>query len=109
MSSLSEECSDEEPVPSNGYIEVNVPFHFDYRKAPKKFIGLLLKFSMIVSRDSQLGAKDIPSDFTSDDLDIPWHEQFSPEIFEQYVDGHPDFIRMKLFQPNLTRKEMLDA
>lgn len=88
------------------------PFLFDRRLLPKTYRGFELVICVeayemnTVSRDCSQ-----PREFDVEETDeqIGWHHAYNPERYEAFVDRCDDVIKMVLKQPNMTRKDMLDA
>ena len=84
-------------------IKISRPFIFDNRLVPKRYEGVQVK--------SQIQG-DLPEEFTIDRSNPDWAKQnyiWAPERFEKFVDRCGNEIKVKLENPKMTRKEMLDA
>ena len=80
-------------------IAVSVPFVFDQRNLPKKFMGLHVRVGTTEN--------SLPPEFQNLDRDKEYIWAY--QRFELYVDRHADTIRKTLDNPAMTREEMLDA
>jgi hypothetical protein len=84
-------------------IKISRPFIFDNRLVPKRYEGVQVK--------SQIQG-DLPEEFTFDRSNPDWAKQnyiWAPERFEKFVDRCGEEIKIKLENPTMNRKEMLDA
>lgn len=85
--------------PNQFAISISVPLVFDNRSMPKEFMGLLVRSSTQMD--------ELPEEFK--DLDPEKDYVWAYQRFEKYVENNEAAIRNKLNNPNLTKREMLDA
>lgn len=78
-------------------IMVAKPFIFDNRKLPKVYDGLEIKSKI---------EGDLPTEFK---VDVKKEYIWAPQRFEKFVDRCAEDIRKKFKNPEMSRKEMLDA
>jgi hypothetical protein len=84
-------------------ISVSHPFVFDHRLLPSKFEGTTVRSS---THD------DLPEEFQIDQSKLDWYEKeytWAPERFEKFVDRSIEELRKTFGDPNMSRKEILDA
>jgi hypothetical protein len=94
-----------DPKKKKHVIKISRPLVFDNRQLPKKFEGLDVKTNIQMSQE-------LPSEFKVNREQPDWFKKeyiWAPERFEKFVDRCSDEIRRNLGEPNMTKKEMLDA
>jgi hypothetical protein len=92
-----------DPVKRTHVINISRPFVFDMRGLPKKYEGLMVKGKI---------EGDLPEEFKIDRTKSDWQKReyiWAPERFEKFVDRCGETIRKQLGQPEMSKKEMLDA
>jgi len=94
-----------DPKKKKHVIKVSRPLVFDNRELPKKFEGLDIKTNIQLKGE-------MPAEFSVDRSNPEWFKKeyiWAPERFEKFVERCSDEIKKNLGNPNMTKKEMLDA
>jgi hypothetical protein len=94
-----------DPKKKKHVIKISRPLVFDNRQLPKKFEGLDVKTNIQMK-------EDMPSEFKVNRAKPDWFKKeyiWAPERFEKYVERCSDEIKKNLGNPNMSKKEMLDA
>ena len=86
-------------IGEHNVISISTPFIFDRTKLPDSFMGFDLRDGTPES--------EMPVEFQSIDSNTGYIWAY--QRFEDYVDHNAKLIRETLDNPNMTRKEMLDA
>jgi hypothetical protein len=92
-----------DPKKKTHIINISKPFLFDNRQLPKKYEGIAIKSKI---------EGNLPEEFSVDRSSPDWAKVnyiWAPERFEKYVDRCPDEIKKAFGNPDMDRKEMLDA
>jgi hypothetical protein len=95
-----------DPKKKKHVIKISRPLVFDNRQLPKKFEGLDVKTNI------QMNNQEMPSEFQVDRAQPDWFKKeyiWAPERFERFVERCSDEIKKGLGDPNMSKKEMLDA
>ena len=94
-----------DPKKKKHVIKISRPLVFDNRQLPKKFEGLDVKTNIQMK-------EEMPTEFKVNRATPDWFKKeyiWAPERFEKFVERCADDIKKDLGNPNMTRKEMLDA
>jgi len=86
-------------------IKISRPLVFDNRELPKRFEGLEVKTNIQMKTE-------MPTEFVVDRTNPEWFKKeyiWAPERFEKYVERCSAEIKKNLGNPEMTKKEMLDA
>lgn len=89
-----------DPKRKKHVIMISKPFLFDNRQLPKSYEGLDIKSKI---------EGGLPEEFKFDKDAAKKEYLWAPNKFEKYVDRCADEIRKQFGNPNMTKKEMLDA
>jgi hypothetical protein len=89
-----------DPKRKKHVIMISKPFLFDNRQLPKIYEGLEIKSKI---------EGNLPDEFKVDKTGVKKEYLWAPNKFEKYVDRCSDEIRKQFGNPNMSRKEMLDA
>jgi hypothetical protein len=89
-----------DPKRKKHVIMISKPFLFDNRQLPKIYEGLEIKSKI---------EGNLPDEFKVDKTAVKKEYLWAPNKFEKYVDRCSDEIRKQFGNPNMSRKEMLDA
>lgn len=94
-----------DPKKKKHVIKISRPLVFDNRELPKKFEGLEVKTNIQMKTE-------MPNEFKVDRTNPEWFKKeyiWAPERFEKFVERCSSEIKQNLGNPNMTKKEMLDA
>ena len=94
-----------DPKKKKHVIKISRPLVFDNRQLPKKFEGLDVKTNIQLKGE-------MPNEFQVNRNKPDWFKKeyiWAPERFEKFVERCSDEIRKDLGDPNMSKKEMLDA
>jgi len=109
----STEGPEEEVTPKTHSITAMRPFLFDRRWLPKSYKGYEVLDVVLSGYHDGTSQIDIPLphefDLQATDEPMSWADAVGPERYEAFVDRCGDVIRMVLHQPDMSRKDMLDA
>lgn len=89
-----------DPKRKKHVIMISKPFLFDNRQLPKSYEGLEIKSKI---------EGNLPEEFRIDRDAARKEYLWAPNKFEKYVDRCSDEIRKQFGNPEMSRKEMLDA
>jgi len=89
-----------DPKRKKHVIMISKPFLFDNRQLPKSYEGLDIKSKI---------EGGLPEEFKFDKEAVKKEYLWAPVKFEKYVDRCEEEIRKQFGNPNMTKKEMLDA
>jgi hypothetical protein len=89
-----------DPKRKKHVIMISKPFLFDNRQLPKIYEGLEIKCKI---------EGNLPEEFRLDKASPKKEYLWAPNKFEKYVDRCSDEIKKQFGNPNMSRKEMLDA
>ncbi len=89
-----------DPKRKKHVIMISKPFLFDNRQLPKTYEGLDVKSKI---------EGGLPEEFKFDKEAAKKEYMWAPFKFEKYVDRCAEDIRKQFGNPDMTRKEMLDA
>jgi hypothetical protein len=89
-----------DPKRKKHVIMISKPFLFDNRQLPKSYEGLEIKSKI---------EGGLPEEFKFDKESTKKEYVWAPNKFEKFVDRCQEDIRKQFGNPEMTRKEMLDA